>query len=104
MLDSIYIGLTGLTGFSEGLRNISNNVANVNTPGYKGTELKFQDLFYRLQSGAGNGSDQAGLFLGAGLQAGGSTIVFRQGDAKSTGNDLDAAVDGNGFFVLRKDD
>jgi flagellar hook protein FlgE len=104
MLDSIYIGLTGLTGFSEGLRNISNNVANVNTPGYKGTELKFQDLFYRLQSGSGNGSDQSGVFLGAGLQAGGSTILFKQGEVKSTGNDLDAAVDGNGFFVLRKDD
>jgi len=104
MLDTIYIGLTGLTGFSDGLKNISNNVANVNTPGFKGTTLKFQDLFYQAQAGGGNGSDQSGMFLGSGMSAGGSSVVFRQGDVKSTGNDLDAAVDGNGFFVLRSDD
>lgn len=103
MLDTIYIGLTGLKGFSDGLKNISNNVANVNTPGFKGTQLRFQDLFYQAQSGMGGGSDQSGMFLGSGMNAGGSTIVFRQGDVKSTGNDLDAAVDGNGFFVLRSD-
>lgn len=103
MLDSIYIGLSGLTGFSEGLRNISNNVANVNTPGFKGTELRFEDLFYRLQSGGGNGSGDAGLLLGSGMKTGGGTIAFRQGDIKSTGNDLDAAIDGNGFFILNRD-
>ena len=104
MLDTIYIGLTGLTGFSDGLKNISNNVANVNTPGFKGTQLKFEDLFYQLQSGTGNGSDQSGMFMGAGMQAGGSTITFKQGDVKSTGNDLDAAVNGNGFFVIKAAD
>jgi flagellar hook protein FlgE len=104
MLDSIYIGLTGLNGFSDGLRNISNNVANVNTPGFKGVQLQFEDLFYRLQSGTGNGSDQANLFMGSGMKTGASTILFKQGDVKSTGNDLDAAVDGNGFFVLHRDD
>jgi flagellar hook protein FlgE len=104
MLDSIYIGLTGLTGFSDGLKNISNNVANVNTPGFKGTQLQFEDLFYRLQSGAGSTADQPDLFMGSGMKTGGSTVLFKQGDVKSTGNDLDAALDGNGFFVLRRDD
>jgi flagellar hook protein FlgE len=101
MLDSIYVSLTGLTGFSDGLKNISNNVANINTPGFKGTELQFQDLLYGFQPGAGQ--DQSSLIDGSGMTTGGSTILFKQGDLKQTGNDLDAAIQGNGFFVLQQD-
>jgi flagellar hook protein FlgE len=103
MLDTIYVGLTGLTGFSEGLRTISNNVANINTPGFKGTELQFQDLFYRTQAGVNADGDQAGRSFGSGLGAGGTTILFKQGQLRQTGNDLDAAIEGNGFYVLRQD-
>jgi flagellar hook protein FlgE len=104
MLDSIYVGLTGLTGFSDGLRNISNNVANINTPGFKGTDLQFQDLFYHFQAGVNTNGDQSSLFKGSGLSIGGTTILFRQGELRQTGNDLDTAIQGNGFFVLRQDD
>src|SRR5260221_6353189 len=104
MLDSIYVGLTGLTGFSNGLRNISNNVTNINSPGFKGSELQFQDLFYRFQAGVNANGDQSSLFAGSGLGIGGTTILFRQGELRQTGNDLDTAIQGNGFFVLRQDD
>ena len=45
MLDSIYVGLTGLLGFSRDLTIIGNNVANLNTPGFKSSQLLFSDLF-----------------------------------------------------------
>ncbi len=47
MLSTIYSALSGMLGFSKGLDVISNNIANLNTPGYKGSELAFRDLFYR---------------------------------------------------------
>lgn len=103
MLDSIYIGMSGLTSFSKGLSNISNNVANLNTTGFKGTELQFSDLLYKYQY-AGSNQDQSNvLFQGGGVKAGTSSIKFTQGEFRQTGNDLDAAIDGNGFFIINKD-
>ena len=103
MLDSIYIGMSGLTSFSKGLSNISNNVANLNTPGFKGSELGFADLFYRYQySGSGN-QDGLPYQQGDGVKTGSTSLKFTQGDFRQTGNDLDVAVDGQGFFILVKD-
>jgi flagellar hook protein FlgE len=103
MIDSIYIGLSGLLGFSAGLKNISNDVANVNTVGYKGSSLPFADLFYQLQPGFGPiGNDASGKFFGSGVTTGNSVIIFKQGDAQQTGNDLDTEITGNGFFVVHQ--
>jgi flagellar hook protein FlgE len=103
MLDTIYIGMSGLTSFSKGLSNISNNVANLNTTGFKGSELQFSDLFYRYQY-AGSNSDQSNiLYQGGGVKSGTSYQKFIQGEFRQTGNDLDAAIDGNGFFIVKKD-
>jgi flagellar hook protein FlgE len=103
MLDSIYVGLTGLTGYSKGLNNISNNVANLNTAGFKSSQLQFSDLFYRYQTSGESGGDGSSYAQGSGVNAGTSTMVFKQGELRATGNDQDVAVDGNGLFVLRKD-
>lgn len=102
MLESLYVGLTGLTGYSRGLNNISNNVANLNTPGFKSSQMQFTDLFYQYQTsgGGGNGSSYA---QGAGVAARDSSMVFKQGEMRATGNEQDVAIDGNGLFVLRKD-
>jgi len=102
MLDSIYIGMSGLTSFSKGLSNISNNVANLNTTGFKSSELEFFDLFYKYDY---SNSNQQGLpyAQGSGVKAGTTYSKFTQGDFRQTGNDLDAAIDGNGFFILSKD-
>lgn len=103
MLDSIYVGMSGLISFSEGLSNISNNVANLNTPGYKRTQLEFLDLYYRY-SYSGSSEQQASPYSqGSGVRTGASLMNFSDGEFRQTGNDLDLAVKGNGFFVLRKD-
>lgn len=102
MIDSISIAETGLRGFEQGLRTISNNTANLNTPGFKSATLQFADISY-----GGNGqSGSAGAGLGApghGLKALGTTLSFTPGQRQSTGNDLDVAIDGEGFFTLESE-
>lgn len=100
MFESIYVGLSGLMGFSKGLNVLSNNVANLNTPGYKSSQLQFKDLMYELQHNGGELSGQ----IGNGLDTGATSINMKQGELRDTGNELDLAIDGSGFFVLRKDD
>lgn len=103
MLDSIYIGMSGLISFSKGLSNISNNVANLNTPGYKRSQLEFLDLYYRY-SNSGSSEQQGSPYAqGGGVKTGASLLNFSDGEFRQTGNDLDIAVKGTGFFVLRKD-
>ena len=101
MLDSVYIGMSGLTSFSKGLSNISSNVANLNTTGFKGTELQFFDLFYKNQYTGSNPDKSQVLSQGGGVKAGNSNLKFTQGDFRQTGNDLDVAINGNGFFILK---
>jgi len=103
MLDSIYVGLTGLLGFSRDLTIIGNNVANLNTPGFKSSQLLFSDLFYRSQfSDTNRDGTHVRLDIGSGLATNSTRIVFSQGDLKQTGNAQDAAISGSGFFVLSK--
>jgi len=100
MLESIYVGMSGLMGYSHGLRVIANNTANLNTPGFKGASLQFADMFY-----ANSDSTDGDLFgrgqLGYGLTTYSTSLNFKQGELRETGNDLDLAVDGQGLFVLR---
>jgi flagellar hook protein FlgE len=95
-IDSIYVAMTGLNGFSQGLRVIANNTANINTPGFKGSTLQFADLFYS------NGGSQGGTMqVGYGLNTAGTVLNFKQGELSQTGNSLDLAVDGQGLFTLQ---
>src|ERR1700754_54580 len=103
MLDSVYIGLTGLIGYSKDLSVIGNNVANVNTTGFKSSQLIFSDLFYRSQFGDGSNSAGNRLDFGTGLGTGGTRLLFAQGELRQSGNDQDLSIDGNGFFLLRRD-
>jgi flagellar hook protein FlgE len=99
MLTSINIGTSGLVGFSKELQTISNNVANLNTPGFKGANAQFSALF--SNGGDSAGPNHAGAQSGAGLGTMANTVDFLQGQISQTGNDLDVAIDGSGFFVLR---
>ncbi len=99
MIDSISIAETGLQGFEQGLRSIANNTANLNTPGYKGSTTQFADMPYGTSTATG-GSGAAFGQLGHGLNTLGTTLSFTQGQLQNTGNALDLAVDGEGFFVL----
>jgi flagellar hook protein FlgE len=96
MLDTINIGITGLQGFSRGLRVIANNTANMNTPGYKSSTLQFSSLF--------DGTGQNGSQGGGGLNTGLTALNFSQGELRQTGNDMDMAIDGLGLFMLKGED
>jgi flagellar hook protein FlgE len=96
MLDTINIGITGLQGFSRGLRVIANNTTNMNTPGFKSGTLQFSTLF--------EGSTQNGQQGGGGLNTGLTALNFAQGEFSRTGNGLDMAIDGLGLFMLKGED
>ncbi|MGJ3704001.1 flagellar hook protein FlgE [Variovorax sp. AFSI2.2] len=101
MLESIYVGMTGLLGYSRGLRVIANNTANINTPGFKSSSLQFADMFYSGGNLGGGGAGQNRDQVGFGLSTAGTSLSFKQGELRQTGNDLDMAVDGQGLFALQ---
>lgn len=100
MSNSIYVSLTGLMSFSNGLDNISNNVTNMNTNGYKKSDLLFQDLIYKPKEASsdlsGNSYNQ-----GSGVTSDSNYINFLQGEIRETGNDTDVAIDGRGLFIVK---
>jgi flagellar hook protein FlgE len=99
MFGSLYTALAGMNAYSSGLNVISNNVANLNTPGFKVSDPLFREIVYRHLNTL-NGGGSGVIPGGAGVEAGSASITFRQGELRDTGNALDAAIDGNGFFVL----
>ncbi len=103
MLGAIYTGLSGMNAFSRGLQTISNNVANLNSQGFKTTTTSFSDVFSYGGGGLtffnGVGSGQPGN----GVRFSGSRIDFGQGDLRQSQGDLDLAIQGTGFLVLLKD-
>jgi len=97
MLDSIFIGMSGLLGYSRGLKVIANNTANLNTPGFKGSSLQFADMFYSPGNYSGFNHDQVGF----GLNTYSTTLNFKAGELRQTGNALDLGISGQGLFVVR---
>lgn len=100
MLGAIYTGLSGMNAYSEGLMMISNNVANLNSPGYKGSLLSFNSLF--SQGGGFLGSGRGGA--GYGVSMGSSFTDFSQGQLQQTSNPLDLAIQGSGFLTVMNGD
>ena len=100
MLGAIYTGLSGMNAYSEGLMMISNNVANLNSPGYKGNFLSFNSMFSQGGSflGSRNGRTGYGVSLGSGF------IDFSQGQLQQSSNPLDLAIQGAGFLTLLNGD
>lgn len=100
MFGSLYTSLSGLLGFQKALDVVSNNVANVNTPGFKGSDVFFRDLAF--QDGGLSDQSLAGTGVSdGGVKVDGSRIRFLQGELQETSNDTDVAIDGNGFFILK---
>ena len=91
MTNTYYTSLSGMLAASYGLQNTSNNVANMQSPGFKRN-----DVFY---SSLGNGNGEEGL--GAGVCIGGSATNFSDGKYLETSNPSDLAIVGQGFFVIR---
>ncbi len=109
MLRALYSAAAGMQSQQMNLDVISNNLANANTTGYKATKLQFQDLLYENISEAGS-QQGGGNMLPTSLQIGqGSVPVatersFTQGDLTQTGNNLDVAIQGQGFFEVQMPD
>jgi flagellar hook protein FlgE len=104
MLGSIYTGLSGLNAFSRGLQTISNNVANLNTPGFKAGIASF-----RATDGAGGNGLSFDTSIdpsetGNGVRFAEARTDFSQGDLRESDGDLDLAIQGSGFLVLLRGD
>lgn len=97
MLDSIYVAASGLNGHQKGLKVISNDVSNMNTPGFKGSTNQFTDVFLQ-EAGESHGEN---LTPGGGMQTLNPSVNFQSGEIRSTGRDLDEALNGPGFFVVQ---
>ena len=96
---------SGLNALNTRLDVIANNLANVNTTGFKESRANFQDLLYleRAQPGVENANgDQrpTGLYVGLGVKVSGTQQNFTQGSPISTGNPMDLLIDGSGFFQV----
>ena len=94
---SFYIPLTGLNADSTALNTIANNLANMNTTGYKSKAVNFSDLFYQQIGEAGSGDP---VQRGSGTQIASIETNFTNGSPNSTGVDTNVALQGNGFFVV----
>jgi len=98
-MPSFSIPLSGLTASSEALSTTANNLANLNTTGYKDEQIQFADLFYQSlgTNGAGDPIQQ-----GAGVTVSSKPSNFTEGNITPTGVSTDVAVSGNGFFVVKE--
>ncbi len=109
MLRALRTASLGMTTQQSGVDNIANNLANANTTGYKRSTVVFQDLLYQNvqaagQGEAGGGAQPATLQMGHGAAAIATVRNFTQGGLTETGNPLDFAVNGEGFFQINRPD
>lgn len=109
MIRSLWIAKTGMEGQQAKLDAVSNNLANVGTNGFKRASVVFEDLMYQNLRQAGSPTSEqsqlpTGLQLGLGVRAAATTRSFSQGSLNQTGNNLDVAVEGHGFFQVQLPD
>jgi flagellar hook protein FlgE len=97
-MSAFSIPLSGLEATSQSLNVIANNLANLNTDGYKNETLNFSDIFNQMQGTSGNGDP---IQTGSGVQAAGTSSNFSNGTVTATGVSSNMALQGNGFFVLQ---
>ncbi|HUH60894.1 MAG TPA: flagellar basal-body rod protein FlgG [Candidimonas sp.] len=109
MIRSLWIAKTGLESQQTNMDVISNNLANVNTTGFKRSRAVFEDLMYQTirQPGAQVGAANqlpSGLQLGTGVRTVATERIHTQGNLKDTGNSLDIAIQGKGFLQVEMPD
>src|SRR5262245_61951156 len=109
MFRSLNIAATGMAAQEMNLEAISHNIANGNTVGFKKERIDFQDLLYQTvrQAGTPTGPttmSPTGLQIGTGVRVVATSRMFEQGTILQTSNQLDVAVEGNGFLVVQMPD
>jgi len=105
MEPALWIAKTGLDAQNMRMGVIANNLANVNTTGFKRDRASFEDLLYQTVRQPGASSSQnselpSGLMLGTGVRVVATEKLFTQGNLEQTGNSLDVAIQGRGFFQI----
>lgn len=109
MIRSLFIAATGMEAQKLNIDVISNNLANVNTAGFKRSRADFQELIYQDIIAPGTSSAEgavipSGIELGLGVKPVAVQKIFLQGDFVQTGNSLDLVIEGDGFFQITKPD
>lgn len=109
MIRALWTAGTGMVAQQANLDNISNNMANVNTTGFKKSRVDFQDLMYQTirQAGASSGPDTqvpSGIQQGHGVRMVATQKIYTQGNFQNSGNDYDVAIEGDGFFQITMGD
>ena len=105
MIRSLWTSATGMQAQALNLDVIANNLANVNTAGFKKSRAEFQDLLYETLRPAGTSSSQdtqvpTGIQIGHGTRPSTVLKIFSQGSMENTKNELDLAIEGDGFFQI----
>ena len=105
MLRSLFSGISGLRAHQQMMDVTGNNIANVNTTGYKSSQTVFQDTLSQMVNAAGAPQNQAGgtnpAQVGLGVRLASINANFGQGAAQTTGKSSDMMIQGDGFFVVR---
>jgi flagellar basal-body rod protein FlgG len=106
MFRALYTAASGMETQETHLENVANNLANASTSGFRKRRVQFQDLLYQSIVLPGAASTQqttyaTGLQIGLGSKAAATEIIQSQGDFNTTGNPLDLAIQGNGFFQVQ---
>ena len=109
MIRSLWTSATGMQAQELNIDVIANNLANVNTSGFKKSRAEFQDLLYESMRPAGAASSAdttvpTGIQLGHGTRPSAVQKIFNQGDFQNTENELDWAIEGDGFFQIELPD
>ncbi len=109
MNQGLWVAKTGLDAQQTRMAVVSNNLANVNTTGFKQDRAVFEDLLYQniRQSGGQSSQDTmlpSGMSLGTGVRIVATEKLFTQGSVLQTGNAMDVAINGRGFFQVLKPD
>ena len=109
MIRSLYTAATGMSAQQLNMDVIANNLANVNTTGFKRSRADFQDLLYQSSRAAGTSAAQGaqvptGIQVGLGVRTAGVERIHSPGDIRNTGNALDLTIEGDGFFQVQMPD
>lgn len=106
MMNSLYIGATGMQAQQQNVDTIANNLANVNTTGFKKNRVGFSDAFYKTSNAAAAEMDNvsASILTGMGTLVSTTSKSFASGEIKQTSRTLDIAIRGNGFLEVQLPD
>ncbi|HEV2645742.1 MAG TPA: flagellar basal-body rod protein FlgG [Acidobacteriaceae bacterium] len=105
MIRALYTAASGMSAQQANLDTVANNLANSATAGFRSRKMQFEDMIYQnlVQPGsaASTSTTSAGLQIGLGTKSTSSEVIMTQGDFSQTGNPLDIAIQGAGFFQVQ---